>query len=241
SLRSLRHSNGAPLKEGDLIVLQAFADDFDDVTVNKEPGHSPSVEIRIVGRTELEKRLDKEQAAIQEELQKLHQKEKEAIQKVADAEARMRKGGKMSPDREALAVEEKAQKLKEEALLEEEKADKAQDEADKKKHQEKAKELRKKSEEEAKKAEELRKQAQQVQDASDIQQQIDRKIGDDKEGLRADVERLKDTLKQNGMEKSAAMDRLNTNSQELDRLAEQELPQIEQKLSSAQKAEQMQD
>lgn len=240
-LRSIRHANGAPLKEGDKIVLQALADDFDDVTVNKEPGRSPTVEITIVGRPELEKELDKKQAEMQQELQRLHEKQKAAIQKVAEAEARMRKGGKMVPEREAMAAEENAKKAKDEAKEEEAKAEEAKDPAEKKKHQEKAKELTKKAEEEAKKAEELRKQTQQVAEAAELQQQINRKVGDEKDGLRAEVDRLQQTLKQNNMEKSAAMDRLKKIQNELDRLAERELPQIEPRLQSAQKAEQLQD
>src|SRR5262249_46476150 len=54
ALRWMRHADGSPLKEGDTILLQAFADDFDDVSVGKEPGRSHQVIIRIVGREALD-------------------------------------------------------------------------------------------------------------------------------------------------------------------------------------------
>ena len=43
------------------------------------------------------------------------------------------------------------------------------------------------------------------------------------EGLRADVKRILDTLKQNGMENSAVRDRMGDVARELDRLVAQEL------------------
>src|SRR5262245_947008 len=221
-LRSVKHLDGSPLKEGDVVVLQACADDFDDVTVGKEPGRGPAVEIHIVGRNEFEARMNQEQGQVQQELQKLHEKQREALKKVAEVEARLRKGGKMSPEREAMAAEEQAKKAREEAADEEARAEKAEDEAERKKHQEKAAELRKKAEEESKKADELRKQSQQLAEAEEIQQQISRKIGDDREGLRADIERIRQTLRQNGMEHSASMDRMSSIARELDRLADKE-------------------
>jgi hypothetical protein len=49
SLREVRHSDGSALKGGDTVVLQAVADDFDDVSVNKQPGRSDEVEILVTG------------------------------------------------------------------------------------------------------------------------------------------------------------------------------------------------
>ena len=71
ALKTIRHENGSPLKEGDVVTLLACADDFDDVSGGKEPGRSPSVEIRIVGRPEFESRVNQEQGQIQQELQRL--------------------------------------------------------------------------------------------------------------------------------------------------------------------------
>jgi hypothetical protein len=49
SLREIRHSDGSALKEGDVVVLQAVADDFDDVALDKQPGRSGDVEVLITG------------------------------------------------------------------------------------------------------------------------------------------------------------------------------------------------
>ncbi len=49
ALAALTHLDGTSLQEGDVLILQALADDFDDVTVNKQPGRSGEIEIRIVG------------------------------------------------------------------------------------------------------------------------------------------------------------------------------------------------
>jgi hypothetical protein len=53
SLREIRHSDGSALKEGDVLVLQAVSDDFDNVTVDKQPGRSEEVEVLIKGPTAL--------------------------------------------------------------------------------------------------------------------------------------------------------------------------------------------
>jgi hypothetical protein len=49
SLREIRHSDGSALKDGDIVVLQAVADDFDNVAVDKEPGRSDEVEVLVKG------------------------------------------------------------------------------------------------------------------------------------------------------------------------------------------------
>ena len=56
--------------------------------------------------------------------------------------------------------------------------------------------------------------------AEQLQQQIRERVGTQKEGLRADLNRLLATLDQNGMRKSAARDRMSDVARELDRLAD---------------------
>src|SRR5205807_5039718 len=73
----------------------------------------------------------------------------------------------------------------------------------------------------------------QLLQAEQLQQQIRERVGDDKEGLRAEVARLLRTLKQNGLENSAARDRMEPVARELDRLAANELEQIEPRLTNA--------
>jgi hypothetical protein len=234
-MQSLRHANGEPLKEGDSVILQACADDFDDVSTGKEPGRSHQVEIRIVGRDDMDLVLNQAQTQVQQELVRLLEKQREARSRVAEVEARLRKGGKMTPEREASEAEAAAQKAQEEAASEAEKAEKATDEAVKEKHQKRAEELKARAKELAAQAEELKKQASQMAEAEQLQQQIRERVGDRKEGLRAEVEKVRETLRQNGLEKSNAMERMTAVGRELDRLAEQELETIEPKLTNARK------
>src|SRR5262249_38782111 len=71
SLDRFRHRDGSALKEGDVLTLQLCADDFDDVSVDKEPGHSHEIEIRIVGRNALDVILNQEEARVQQDLVRL--------------------------------------------------------------------------------------------------------------------------------------------------------------------------
>jgi hypothetical protein len=240
-LRAIRHRDGTPLKEGDVVVLQACADDFDDVSVGKEPGRSPSVEVRIASRAEFDSRINQEQGTVQQELVRLHQKQRDALERVQKIEERMRKGRQMVPEQEAAQAEDAAQRARDEVAREEDRAERAGTEAEREKHRQRAAELRQRADRLTKEATELRKQAQQLAEAEELQQQINQRIGDDKEGLRAEVDRLRQTLRHNGQERSNAMDRMSAVARELDRLAEKELNQIEPKLASARKMEEMLD
>jgi hypothetical protein len=235
AMQSLRHADGRPLKEGDVVLLQACADDFDDVSPGKEPGRSHQVEIRIVGRDALDLAVNAEQTRVQQELVRQREKQREALAKVAEVEARLRKGGKLAPEREAAEAEAAAQKAQDEAAAEEEKAERAAGDAERERHRRRAEELKAKAKEETAKAQELKKQATQLAEAEQLQQQIRERIGDHNEGLRAEVDRLRQTLRQNGMERSNAMDRMTKVAKELDRLAERELETIEPKLTNARK------
>jgi hypothetical protein len=78
------------LKEGNTLVLQACADDFDDVTVGKKAGCSQEVELHVVSRTALDLALNEAQALIQQELIRLHNQQQEALAKVIRAETHWR-------------------------------------------------------------------------------------------------------------------------------------------------------
>lgn len=175
-LRLLTHAQGRPLQDGDVVILQACASDFDDVTVDKAPGRSHQVEIRIVGREALNAVVSQEETQVQQDIVRLREKEREALKKVEEVEKKLRKGEKLTP--------EDMEKL--------------------------------------------------VQ-AEQLQQQIRERVGDRKEGLRADVQRLRETLAQNGQRNSAARDRMDMVAKELERLAEKELEEIEPKLTAARK------
>jgi len=71
--------------------------------------------------------------------------------------------------------------------------------------------------------------------AEQLQQQIRERVGTEKEGLRGELKRILDALKQNGMEKTAAQERMTDVSREVNRLAENELQQIEPRLTNARK------
>ncbi len=180
SLKGITHADGSSLKEDDVLLLRACADDYDDVNPNKEQGHSPEIEIHIVGRNALEIVLNQEQANIQQELMRLREKQREALQKVTETENRLKKGEKLSSDDH-------------EKLLQAEKT----------------------------------------------QQDIRERVGNEKEGVRSDVKRILDSLKQNGMEKTAAQERMKDVARELDRLAENELQQIEPRLTNARQLAEM--
>jgi hypothetical protein len=175
-VQSLRHPDGSALKEEDVVLLRACADDFDDVRVNKEPGRSHEIEIRIVSRNALDLVLNQAQANVQQELLRLREKEREALKKVTESENRLKKGDKLTPEDQ-------------EKLLQ----------------------------------------------AEQLQQQIRERVGTEKEGLRGDLKRILETLKQNGLEKTAAGERMTDVSREMDRLAENELEQIEPRITNARK------
>lgn len=165
------------LKEGDTVVLQACADDFDDVTVNKEPGRSHEIELRVVSRNALEAALNNAQAHIQQELLRLQQQQQDAIQKVIGPEAQWRNNqGKLQPQH----LDELIQ-------------------------------------------------------AEQTQQQIRARVGTKQEGLRAEVARVLQAIKDNQLPRSSTNDRMETVGRELDRLTENELEQIEPRLTDARK------
>ncbi len=182
SLKSMQHLDGSSLKEDDVLLLRACADDYDDVNPNKEQGHSPEIEIHIVARNALEIVLNQQQAEIQQDLLRLREKQRDALQKVTSAENRLKKGEKLNDDDQ-------------EKLLQAEK----------------------------------------------VQQDIREQIGDEKEGVRSNVKRVLDSLKQNGMEKSAAQERMKDVARELQRLADNELQQIEPRLTTARHLAEMQE
>jgi hypothetical protein len=165
------------LKEGDVLTLQACADDFDDVTVEKKPGRSHEIELRVVSRTALEISLNDAQVKIQQELVRVQKQQQEALAKVIPAEAQWRNNkGQLEPKH----VEELLQ-------------------------------------------------------ADQIQQQIRARLGDKQEGLRADVAKVLQTLKDNHMPPSGTQDRMKAVENELDRLDRDNLRQVEPLLTEARK------
>src|SRR5262249_20642192 len=141
---------GLNLKEGDVLTLQAGADDFDDVTVDKKPGRSHELEIHIIGPTALDLALNEAQAQIQQDLGRLRKQQQEALEKVIPAETFNRNGQRqLSP-----------------------------------------------------------KHLDEILQAEQMQQQIRARVGTREEGLRSEVARVLQTLRDNQMPRSATQDRM---------------------------------
>jgi hypothetical protein len=173
-LGRVRHADGRPLVEGDSVIVQAAADDFDDVTVPKPAGRSHEVEIHIVGPAALLTAVQKGEADVQRRLQELVRIQREAIDQAAPAEARRRQEG-------ALAADDFEKLVR----------------------------------------------------AEELQQQLRTRLGDERDGLRATVERLRQALRDSPLPSTRDRDRLDVAAAELDRLSREELAPVEPLLSQA--------
>jgi hypothetical protein len=117
---ALEHEDGSPPAEGDVIHLSVCADDFDDVTPDKQPGRSHEVEIRVVGRETLDVAINQEQTRIQQDLLRLREKERDAIGKVTAVENDLKKGLPFGPEQldQVLQAEQAQQQLREQISAE---------------------------------------------------------------------------------------------------------------------------
>jgi hypothetical protein len=162
-------------KEGEIVVLQICADDFNNLLEPRAVGRSHEIELRIVAKGELAKQLDEDFAKIQQELVRLQHMQEEALKHVEDVQKNKDKpGAKTSHDK--------------------------------------------------------------LVEAEQIQRQIQERIGQRKEeGLRQELANLQNKMRDNQLPPSDMQDRLRTLATELDRLARENLQQIEAKLSEARK------
>lgn len=121
-VRHLIHPDGSPPQEGDVILLTACADDFDDVTFVKQPGRSHEVEIRVVGRETLDVVLSEEQTRLQQDLLRLREKQREALAKVTGVENELKKGNRIGPEQldQLLQAEQVQQQVREQVRAEKE-------------------------------------------------------------------------------------------------------------------------
>lgn len=166
---------GVRLREGFILTLQVCADDFDDVAVDKQPGRSHEVELRIINRDVLDVILNQEQAKVQQDLLRLREQEREALKRVADTQAQLKQKGKLDGEDHA-----------------------------------------------------------RLRQAEQTQEQIRERVGQRRQdGLRRDVARILDTLQNNQLPRSAVHERMEQVRDQLDRLAREELEQIEARLSNA--------
>jgi hypothetical protein len=172
---------GLKLRAGDTLVLQACADDFDDLTVAKRPGRSHEVELHIVDRTSLEIALARAEAQIGQEVSRLHNQQQEALEKVKGIEERQRRN---PAHHEADSVDDLLQ-------------------------------------------------------AEQLQQQIRERIGNNREGLLADVERVLHSFRDNHLSAAGTPVRMSAVGAEVERLRRSELVQIEPQLTEARKQSEM--
>jgi hypothetical protein len=102
--------DGTPVREGDLLIIRAAADDWDDVSPLKGPGRSATeVEIRIASPEAIEAWLQRELAAFRPELIRIRELQREAKQKVLDAV--VLPGGTLNQsDRDRLVTAEQVQR-----------------------------------------------------------------------------------------------------------------------------------
>lgn len=101
--------DGTPVKDGDTVVLRGAADDWDDVSVLKDPGRSPEVELRIASPEAVDAVIQKELAALRPDLIRLREQQREASAKTAGVTPQP--DGTLSPaDRESLLAAEAAQR-----------------------------------------------------------------------------------------------------------------------------------
>jgi hypothetical protein len=95
SLNQIKHLDQSDLREGDVITLQVCADDFDDVAVDKQPGRSHEVDIRIVGRSMLEAGLNTAQQQLQQELMRLRKRQQDAVRQLISPAQQWDKTGRL--------------------------------------------------------------------------------------------------------------------------------------------------
>ncbi|MFO0803687.1 MAG: hypothetical protein U0791_11295 [Gemmataceae bacterium] len=101
--------DGTPVRDGDTVILRAAADDWDDVSVLKEPGRSGEFELRIASKEAIEAVLVKELSEMRPDLMRAREQQRDAAAKTADAKPQT--DGSLSPaDREKLLGAEYSQR-----------------------------------------------------------------------------------------------------------------------------------
>jgi hypothetical protein len=163
-------------KEGEIVVLQAAADDFCDLFVDRPAGRSHEIELRIVGKAEIVRILDEGLGKAQQELVRLQQLQEEALNLIKDIQQKKTKG-----------------KL-------------------------------------------TQKELDQLIEAEQLQKQMQERLGNrPEEGLRDELAKLQQMIKDNKLPPSEVQDQLTTLKNELERLAQEDLQQIEPNLAEARK------
>ena len=97
--------------EGETIVIQACANDYNDVPAFPQPGRSHEIELKVVGKQGLAQVVDEQEAQVQQQLLKLRDLQDRAIKKLIGVEQQWKATGKLRPeDAVELAEVEELQK-----------------------------------------------------------------------------------------------------------------------------------
>jgi hypothetical protein len=87
------------VSEGETVVIQGVAEDFNDVPAFPQPGRStPEVELKVVGKAALAAVIDEREADVHQQLLKLRELQDAALKKVIGVEAQWRTTGKLRPE-----------------------------------------------------------------------------------------------------------------------------------------------
>jgi hypothetical protein len=163
-------------KEGEIVVLQVGADDFCNLFPDRPSGRSHEIELRIVGRAEIDRLVDDGLGKAQQELVRLQQLQEQALNLVKDIQNKRAKN-KLS-----------------------------------------------------------QKEVDDLIEAEQIQKQIQERLGNRQdEGIRDDLAKLQQMIKDNKLPPSEVQDHIRALKSELERLAQEDLQQIEPNLAEARK------
>lgn len=103
--------DGKPPADGEIVTLRTAANDWDTVSVLKEPGRSGEIAIRIVSKNSLDAILQKEIAELRPSLRETLERENETKQLVAEVAKSLASGERLSPEnREKLLKAEQLQR-----------------------------------------------------------------------------------------------------------------------------------
>src|SRR5262249_13386990 len=97
-----RFSLAGLVKVGDVLYVQACADDFNDVYPFNPPGRSVVAEIHIVGKAELDRLLDERLAEVQQDLVNTQTMQEAALKTIRDIRDKLRQEDKkLTPEEKA--------------------------------------------------------------------------------------------------------------------------------------------
>src|SRR5262249_23400852 len=151
--------------------------------------------------------------------------QRDSTNKVKDVRDHFERTGRLSMEEEAREKEKDAERKEKDAAEREQSVkDKPREDAERKKAEEEAAKLREQ-------AQQLRQQAHERRDKRPQAEENQRQVRDaienqKKEGVRADVERIRETLRQNPLPRSGSEKRMERVAEELDRLTQDVLPKV---------------